>query len=80
MDATADEMNYFASFMLKTYQTKNWKSEDLSEYFSDDFSDYCKEYFADIDSDISRELRDHLRDQGVYNRKGRSILIAEDLY
>lgn len=70
----------FARFCLDNYTSQAWKGSSLSEFFADDFNEFTIEDFRSIDANIRRNLRDHLRLNGVYVPKGRTIQIANALH
>lgn len=79
-NASAEDKNLFAIYCLENYERKTWKNDTLSEYFAEDFEKYSVEDFRNLDTDIRRRLRDHLRDKGVYVRKGRNVQMSIALF
>lgn len=61
-------------------RNKQWKNEDLSDYFADDCLSYTTDEFKLLDGEVRPKLRDLPRSRGVYVRKGRNIYIANALY
>ena len=79
-DATATDLNSFILWRIDVYKQKKWRDADLSEYYAEDFHNFTREHFEQCSKDTTRDLRDHLRQYGVYVRKGRGCPIAKELY
>jgi hypothetical protein len=79
-NATATDLNSFTLWRIDVYKQKKWRDADLSEYYAEDFHNFTREHFEQCNKDTVRDLRDHLRQYGVYVRKGRGCPIAKELH
>jgi len=79
-NSTATDLNSFILSRIDVYRQKKWRDADLSEYYAEDFCNFTTEHFEQCDKDTIRDLRDHLRQHGVYVRKGRGCPIAKELH
>lgn len=79
-DADDTMRKRFVRYCVRLYKKMDWKGSTLSEYFAEDFSTFDASMFAQVSSTLRRDLPNTLREQEVYVRKTRQVLIADALF
>ena len=78
--ASPTELSNYITWRLQVHSRAGWKNDVLSEYYADYFRDFTREKFDNCHHDTVRFLRGHLRQHGVYIRKGRGVPIGRELF
>eukprot|EP00171_Calliarthron_tuberculosum_P022309 IDg22309t1 len=76
----AADIEFYAAFCLKTYETKAWKFQDLSDAYAEHFEGFTLEMFKKISKTTQLDMRNHLYDNGVHIWKGRGKNVAKALF
>ena len=75
-----EEIAAFIKWTITYYKEKEWKDYDLWEGFFDDYCSFTLETFRNCDINTIKDIREHLRQNGVYVRKSRSIEVVKILF
>jgi hypothetical protein len=74
-----EEINAYTKWRTAIYTKEKWRDNDLWLDFWEDFRTFTRKEFADCTKTTLKKLRDHLRANGVYVKKTRSVPIATGL-
>ena len=79
MEITQESIAENIANMITTWETYDWKDDDLWESFQDDFKRYTKDDLRLVNNNNVRKLCKFLRKRGVWIKKSR-ITIARSLF
>ena len=79
METTRESVAEDIANAITTWETYDWKDDDLWESFQDDFKGYTEDDFRLVNNNDVRRLRKFLRKRGVWIEKSRTT-IARSLF
>jgi len=69
-DLTPENLIRYIEWRIESYNTVNYRNDDMWECFRVDYEGWTKETFDALDHDLKSRLRDAVRERGVYVKKG----------
>ena len=75
-----EEIAAFIKWTIIYYKEMQWKDYDLWEGFLDNYCSFTLETFQNCNINTTKNIHEHLRQNGVYVQKSRSIEVAKILF